>query len=89
MKEKSYEQVLENFNNTDKINNPSHYKGKFGLEAIEVVKNFVFGLEGVEGFYWGNTIKYLLRFQKKNGVEDLKKAEFYLKRLIEELDHGK
>lgn len=88
MKEKSYEQVLENFNNTDKINNPSHYKGKFGLEAIEVVKNFVFGLEGVEGFYWGNTIKYLLRFQKKNGIEDLKKAEFYLKRLIEELDHG-
>ena len=88
MKEKSYEQVLENFNNTDKINNPSHYKGKFGLEAIEVVKNFVFGLEGVEGFYWGNTIKYLLRFQKKNGIEDLKKAEFYLKRLIEELEHG-
>lgn len=88
MKEKSYEQVLENFNNTDKINNPSHYKGKFGLEAIEVVKNFVFGLEGVEGFYWGNTIKYLLRFQKKNGVEDLKKAEFYLKRLIEELEYG-
>lgn len=42
MKEKSYEQVLENFNNTDKINNPSHYIGKFGLEAIEVVKHFVF-----------------------------------------------
>lgn len=51
MKEKSYEQVLENFNDTDKVNKPSHYKGKFGLEAIEVVKNFVFGLEGVEGFY--------------------------------------
>ena len=88
MKEKSYEQVLKEFDEVDKINNPSHYKGKFGLEAIEVVKNFVFGLEGVEGFYWGNAIKYLLRFQKKNGIEDLKKAEFYLKRLIEELEHG-
>ena len=65
MKEKSYEQVLENFNDTDKVNKPSHYKGKFGLEAIEVVKNFVFGLEGVEDFYWGNAIKYLLRFQKR------------------------
>ena len=88
MKEKSYEQVLEEFNDTDKVNNPSHYKGKFGLEAIEVIKNFIFGLEGVEGFYWGNAIKYLLHFQKKNGIEDLKKAEFYLKRLIEELEHG-
>ena len=51
MKEKSYEQVLKEFDEVDKINNPSHYKGKFGIEAIEVVKNFVFGLEGVEGFY--------------------------------------
>ena len=87
MTEKSYEQVLKEFNVVDKINNPSHYKGKFGLEAIEIVKNFVFGLEGVEGFYWGNTIKYLLRFQKKNGLEDLKKASKNLDWLIEEIEH--
>nr|DAW80550.1 MAG TPA: nucelotide kinase [Caudoviricetes sp.] len=86
MKEKSYEQVLEEFNDVDKINNPSNYKGKFGLEVIEVIKNFVFGLEGVEGFYWGNAIKYLLRFQKKNGLEDLKKARKNLDWLIEELE---
>ena len=88
MKEKSYEQVLKKFDEVDKINNPSHYKGKFGLEAIEVVKNFVFGLEGVKGFYWGNAIKYLLRFQKKNGLEDLKKARKNLDWLIEELENG-
>lgn len=88
MKEKSYEQVLEEFNDVDKINNPSRYKGKFGLEVIEVIKNFVFGLEGVEGFYWGNAIKYLLRFQKKNGLEDLKKARKNLDWLIEELENG-
>ena len=86
MKEKSYEQVLEEFNDIDKVNNPSHYKGKFGLEAIEVVKNFAFGLEGVEGFYWGNAIKYMLRFQKKNGLEDLKKARKNLDWLIEEME---
>lgn len=40
------------------------------------------------GFFWGNVVKYVLRFHKKNGVEDLKKAEFYLKRLIEELEYG-
>ena len=66
----------------------SHYKGKFGLEAIEVVKNFAFGLEGVEGFYWGNAIKYMLRFQKKNGLEDLKKARKNLDWLIEEMENG-
>lgn len=35
MIEKSYEQVLEEFNVVDKINNPSHYKGKFGLEDLK------------------------------------------------------
>jgi len=68
MKEKSYEQILEEFNDVDKINNPSHYKGKFGLEAIEVVKNFAFGLEGVEVFYWGNAIKYWLIEEMENGL---------------------
>lgn len=87
MIEKSYEQILEKFNDVDKVNNPSHYKGKFGLEAIEVVKNFAFGLEGVEGFYQGNAIKYMLRFQKKNGLEDLKKARKNLDWLIEDMEH--
>ena len=62
-------------------------KVEFGVEAIEVVKNFAFGLEGVEGFYWGNAIKYMLRFQKKNGLEDLKKARKNLDWLIEEMEH--
>ena len=79
MKEKTYEQMLDEMI-SDKINNPSHYQGAFGLEAIEVVRNFV------EGFYWGNAIKYMLRCQKKNGLEDLKKARKNLDWLIEELE---
>lgn len=70
----------------DKINNPSHYKGKFGLEAIDVVRNFAGNLTAVQGFYWGNAIKYLLRFQSKNGLEDLKKARKNLDWLIEEME---
>lgn len=71
----------------DKVNNPSHYKGKFGLEAIDVVRNFAGNLTAVQGFYWGNAIKYLLRFQSKNGSEDLKKARKNLDWLIEEMEN--
>lgn len=66
----------------DKVNNPSHYKCKFGLKAIDVVRNFAGNLTAVQGFYWGNAIKYLLRFQGKNGLEDLKKARKNLDWLI-------
>lgn len=72
----------------DKVNNPNHYKGKFGLEAIDVVRNFAGNLTAVQGFYWGNAIKYLLRFQGKNGLEDLKKARKNLDWLIEEMEAG-
>lgn len=71
----------------DKVNNPSHYQGKFGLEAIDVVRNFAGNLTAVQGFYWGNAIKYLLRFQGKNGLEDLKKARKNLDWLIEEMEN--
>ena len=71
----------------DNINNPKHYQGKDGLEAIEVVKQFIGSLEGVKGFYWGNMLKYVLRFQKKNGLEDLKKARKNLGWLIEEMEN--
>jgi hypothetical protein len=86
MKEKSYEQVLDEMIEEDKVNNPSHYQGKFGLEAIDVVRNFAGNLTAVQGFYWGNAIKYLLRFQGKNGLEDLKKARKNLDWLIEEME---
>lgn len=79
---------LDNPVEADKVNNPSHYQGKFGLEAIDVVRNFAGDLTAVQGFYWGNAIKYLLRFQSKNGLEDLKKARKNLDWLIEEMEKG-
>ncbi|HHV8318408.1 TPA: DUF3310 domain-containing protein [Streptococcus pneumoniae] len=60
--------------------------GANGLEAIDVVHNFVGSLSGASAFFWGNAIKYMLRFQKKNGLEDLKKARKNLDWLIEEMD---
>jgi hypothetical protein len=61
--------------------NPSHYK-QGGIECIEAIKAATG--EGFIGYVWGNVLKYLWRWPKKGGVEDLKKARWYLDRLIEE-----
>ena len=66
----------------DNVNKPSHYQGSKGLESIEVIDNFI----GKLPWCWGNAIKNLLRFQKKNGLEDLKKARKNLDWLIEEVE---
>ncbi len=70
----------------DNITKPKHYQGKYGMEALDVVKNFIWDLAGERAYYWGNVIKYLLRFQQKNGVEDLKKARQNLDWLIEKME---
>ena len=62
--------------------NPSHYK-QGGIECIEAIKAATG--EGFTGYVWGNVLKYLWRWPKKGGVEDLKKARWYLDRLIKEV----
>ena len=53
---------------------PDHYQNE--IQAIDVIESH--GLN----FSEGNVIKYVLRWRKKGGVEDLRKAKFYLERLI-------
>lgn len=55
---------------------PDHYRGD-GLQPFDVIN--AFGLD----FYEGNAIKYLLRWRKKNGIEDLRKARTYVQVLID------
>lgn len=74
------------FMGTDPVKRPSHYQGRYGLEAIDVVTNFAAYPEYVEGFYWGNAIKYMLRWHAKGGVQDLKKARQNLVWLIDSLE---
>lgn len=71
---------------TDNINKPSHYQGRYGMESIDTLRNFMTP-EQLKGFYLGNALKYQLRFQKKNGLEDLKKTRKNLDCLIEEMEH--
>lgn len=79
--------IMGGINMTDNVNKPSHYQGSKGLESIEVIDNFIGALPGKAAWCWRNAIKYLLRFQKKNGLEDLKKARKNLDWLIEELEN--
>lgn len=73
----------------DPVKKPEHYQGKYGLEAMDVIRNFMWNLTGIAAGAWWLTMKYLLRFQKKNGLEDLKKAREMLDLLIEEMEKKK
>lgn len=68
----------------DNVNSPSHY-GQGKIEAIEYISDFL-TTEEYQGYLRGNIAKYLHRFPYKNGIEDLKKAQWYLERLIEEVE---
>lgn len=64
------------------IDSPAHYGGKGNVyEAINVIE--AYNMDFVEG----NVLKYLLRYKKKNGLECLKKAQWYLNRLIEQQEN--
>ena len=64
----------------DNVNHPSHYLGK--VEVIDYIEDKL-SVEQFEGYLVGNVIKYLSRYQKKNGLEDLKKGRWYLNKLID------
>lgn len=65
----------------DNINNANHYQ-ICGFNSIEIIKR-VLGLKGFVAFCLGNILKYLIRAEKKNKLEDYKKAAKYLEWVIE------
>lgn len=68
----------------DNVVSPKHYVSNKGFEVFDVQEAFIHELKGMAASYWCNVVKYILRFKRKNGVEDLKKAKYYLEKLIEE-----
>ena len=76
-------------NGLDMVNHPSHYKAKNGMEVIDVIEAFTANLSGYEATHTGNVIKYICRWKEKNGLEDLKKAQWYLNRLIKNIEENK
>ena len=70
----------------DMVNSPVHYN-KAGVETIDALEAML--VDGFDYYLQGNIVKYLWRFRYKNGVEDLKKAQWYLNKLIEVYDDNK
>ena len=76
-------------NGLDMVNHPKHYKAKNGMEVIDVIEAFTANLSGYEATHTGNVIKYICRWKEKNGLEDLKKAQWFLNRLIKNIEENK
>jgi hypothetical protein len=73
---------------SDAVNHPPHYcAGK--VECIDALEAATAGLEGVEAVCTANAIKYLWRWKRKNGAEDLKKARWYIDWLVNKLEGGR
>lgn len=73
----------------DNVVSPKHYQLEgLGIESVEVIKS-VLGKKGFTKFCLGNVLKYTMRAEKKNGLEDYKKARHYLQWLIEECENEK
>lgn len=69
----------------DPVNHPAHYTAG-GIETIDYLQAKL-TVEEFSGYCQGNVLKYVSRFGKKNeGLEDLKKARWYLDRLIQHLE---
>lgn len=68
------------------VSHPSHYQSINGLEVIDVIEAFTADLKGIEATDTGNVIKYICRWKSKNGIQDLKKAMWYLQHLIDYIE---
>lgn len=68
----------------DPVDHPGHYTHG-DVECIDAIKAACAGIVGFEGYCTGNAIKYLWRWSDKGGVQDLEKAEWYIKRLVDTL----
>ena len=87
------EKVL--IDSSDMVNHPSHYASS-GIECIDAMesmtsqdRNYQLQLNGHQHYCWQVVFKYLWRFPfKNNGIEDLKKARWYLNRLIDGLENS-
>jgi hypothetical protein len=71
----------------DNVNHPSHYC-QGGIECIDALKAATVGKTGIEAVCVANVIKYLWRYEEKNGLEDVNKAQWYINRLIQELSEA-
>jgi len=68
----------------DVVERPAHYN-QGGIECVDAIAAATVELRGLEAVCTANAIKYLWRWKRKNGTEDLRKARWYLDRLLAEV----
>lgn len=85
----AYDHVYKNMdeNVPDMVNHPQHYT-QGGIECIDALKAATVGKRGIEAVCVANVIKYLWRYEEKNGIEDIRKAKWYIERLLKELEES-
>ena len=85
----AYDHVYKNMdeNVPDMVNHPQHYT-QGGIECIDALKAATVGKRGIEAVCVANVIKYLWRYEEKNGIEDVCKAKWYIERLLKELEES-
>lgn len=71
----------------DNVNHPSHYT-QGSIECIDAIAEATKHLRGIEATDTGNILKYVWRWNNKNGLEDLRKARWYLNHLISHVEEN-
>lgn len=71
----------------DMVEHPRHYT-QGSIECIDALKAATVGKRGIEAVCVANVIKYLWRYEEKNGIEDIRKAKWYIERLLKELEES-
>ena len=71
----------------DMVSHPKHYT-QGGIECIDALKAATVGKRCIEAVCVANVIKYLWRYEEKNGIEDVRKAKWYIERLLREIEES-
>lgn len=82
-----WEAIAKHFTPNDAVNHPSHYCREGGMESIDEMV-LIFGKEAVKNFCLCNVWKYRYRASDKNGEEDLKKSDWYIRKYKELCEMG-
>ena len=84
-----HEAAMEAGGKEDMVNHPPHYT-RAGIECIDAIEAATTDMTGLAAFCTGQAIKYLWRWPwKENKVQDLKKAVWYINKLISHLEGDK
>lgn len=59
---------------SDMIHRPNHYTWRGGMECVDIAQELCRGSEGIKGYLIGCAVKYIYRYPRKNGLQDLDKA---------------